>query len=67
MKFWISSMPPSDRFKALTAPRVTVKLRAKGFPKAITMSPTRRLEESPSRQPASGRFLPAILTTATSV
>jgi hypothetical protein len=58
-------MPPSDLFSALTAPRVNVKLSPKGFPKAITISPTWRLDESPRE--AVGRSLPSILNTAMSV
>ena len=40
-------MPIPERPRALTLPRVTVKYCPKGFPNAITVSPTLSWSESP--------------------
>jgi len=44
---------PCERPSALTVPRVTVKFKPNGFPKAMTVSPTCRVDESPRTQSAS--------------
>ncbi|MCY1361381.1 hypothetical protein D9M69_480460 [compost metagenome] len=56
---------PVSRCLALTMPAVTVFSRPKGEPIAITHSPTRSLEMSPTF--TAGRPVASIFTTATSV
>ncbi|MCY1538275.1 hypothetical protein D9M68_738070 [compost metagenome] len=63
---WIrGTRSPVSRCFALTMPAVTVFSRPKGEPMAMTHSPTRSLEMSPTF--TTGRLVASILTTATSL
>src|SRR5260221_12134424 len=65
MKSCTGSILPCERPSALTVPLVTVKVKPKGLPKAMTVSPTCRLFESPSGMAGTRRPPRAITAGAT--